>query len=82
MNLIAFDAPIASFTRLINSLNKVTSFRRLKNDDVRTCISRFQCLAAEHLMHVSENSSFQIDEVLAITLLNIANLEEGKVDER
>ena len=75
-NLIAVDGPIASATRLINSFNKVTSCRRLKNEDFRTFISRFQGLAAEHLMHASETSSSQIDDVLAITL--IKNAENPK----
>ena len=74
VNLIAVDAPIAIVSRLINSFNKVTSCRRLKNEDVRTFISRFQGLAAEHLMHAGETSSSQIGEVLAITLLNNADL--------
>ena len=77
LNLFAVDAPIASVTRLINSFNKFTSCRRLKNEDVRTFISRFQGLAAEHLMHAGETSSSGIGEVLAITLLNNADLEES-----
>ena len=77
VNLIAFDAPIASVTRLINSFNKVTSCRRLKKEDVRIFISRFQGLAAEHLMHAGETSSSQIGEVLAINLLNNADLEKS-----
>ena len=76
VNLIAADAPIASVTRLINSFNKVKSCRRLKNEDVRTFISRLQGSSAEHLMHAGETPSSQIGEVLAITLLNNADLEE------
>ena len=57
VNLIAVDAPNASVTRLINSFNKVKSCRRLKTEDVRTCISRFQGSAGEHLMHAGKTSS-------------------------
>ena len=77
VNLIAVYAPIASVIRLINSFNKVTSCRRLKNEDVRTFISRFQGLAAEHLMHAGETFASQIGEVPAITLLNNADLDES-----
>ena len=77
VNLIALHAAIAIVTRSINSFNKVTTCRRLKNEDVPTFISRFQCLAAEHLMHAGETSSSQTDEVLAITLVKNADLEEN-----
>ena len=44
---------------------------------IRTFISRFQGLAAEHLMHTGETSSSEIDEVLANPLLNNEDLEES-----
>lgn len=72
---IAADPPIAMVSRLITSFNMVSSCRRNKNEELSVSVSRFHGLAAEHLMHT--NATSQISEVLAITLLNNANLEEG-----
>jgi len=64
-------------TRLISSFQRVTSCQRKKNEDLRLFVSRFRGLAAKHLMSANASSSSQIGEVLAITLLNNANLEDG-----
>jgi len=77
VELVAVDPPIAMVSRLISSFNKVSSCRRKKNEDLSMFVSRFRGLSAEHLMHSHSSSSSQIGEVLAITLLNNANLEEG-----
>jgi len=77
VRIVAVDAPIAMVTRLISSFQKVTSCQRKKNEDLRIFVSRFRGLAAKHLMSANASSSSQIGEVLAITLLNNANLEDG-----
>lgn len=77
VNLLAVDHPIAVVTRLITSFNKVESFRRGKEENLNRFVDRFRGLASDQLMHAGASSSSQIGEVLAITLLNNANLEEG-----
>lgn len=79
LELIAVDPPNSVVTRLINSHNKVTTCRRKKNEDLSVFVSIFPVLAAEHLMHSNLISGSQIAEVLAITLLNNFNLEEGRL---
>ena len=76
VELIAVDPPIAVVSRLISSFNAVTNCRRQRNEDLGTFVSRFRGLAADHLMHGGLSSSSQVGEVLAITLLNNANLSE------
>ena len=77
VNLIAVDPPISVVTRLIDSFNKVTSCRRRQSENLNHFVSRFRGLAAEHLMRAGTTQSSQIGEVLAITLLNNADLPEG-----
>ena len=77
VNLVAIDPPIAMVSTPINSFHRVSTCRRKKNEDLSVFVSRFGGLAAEHLMHSNASTSTQIGEVLAITLLNNANLEEG-----
>lgn len=76
-SILPVDPPIAMVSRLISSFDKVSSCRRKKNEDLSVFVSRFRGLAAEHLMHSNASTSSQVGEVLAITLLNNANLEEG-----
>ena len=76
VELLAVDPPIAVVTRLISSFKDVTSCKRKKNEELVSFVSRFQGLAAEHLMHAGPSNSSQIGEVLAITLLNNADLAE------
>ena len=76
VNLIAIDPLIAMVSKLINSFHRVSTCRQKKNEDLSVFVSRFRGLAAEHLMHSNASTSSQIGEVLAITLLNNANLEE------
>ena len=74
--LLAVDPPIAVVTRLISSINEMTSCKRKKNEELASFVSRFQVLAADHLMHAGPNNSSLIGKVLAITLLNNADLAE------
>ena len=76
IELVAVDSPIANVSRLITSFHRVTNCRRHRNKDLRAFVSRFRGLAADHLMHGGLSSSSQVGEVLAITLLNNANLSE------
>lgn len=77
VELIAVDPPIAMVSRLISSFNKVSSCRREKNEYLSVFVSRFRGLAAETSCISNACTSSQVGEVLAITLLNDANLEEG-----
>lgn len=77
VELIAVDTPIAVVTQLINFYSKVTTCRRKKNEDLPVFVSTDCGLAADHLMHSRVTSGSQIARVLAITLLNNVNLEEG-----
>ena len=76
MELIAVDPPMAIVSRLITSFNQVTNCRRGRNEDLGAFVSRFRGLAADHLMHGGLSPASQVGEVLAITLLNNANLSE------
>jgi len=76
IELIAVDPPIAVVSRLISSFNQVTNCRRRRNEELSTFVSRFRGLSADHLMHGGLSASSQVGEVLAITLLNNANLSE------
>ena len=77
VRLVAVDPPIALVTRLISSNQKVTSCRRDRNEKLSSFVSPFRGLVGKHLLHANSSFPSQIGEVLAITLLNIANLEEG-----
>lgn len=76
VELIAEDPPITMVSKLISSFNKNSSCHRRKNSELYFLVSRFQGLAAEHLMHANSSSSSQVGDVLAITLLNNSSLEE------
>lgn len=76
VELVAVDPPITVLTRFISSYQKVTSCRPEKDERLYTFVSRFRGLAAKHLVHSQVSSSSQIAEVLAITLLKYAVLEE------
>ena len=77
VNLIAVDPPIAIVTRLISSFNKVTSCVRRNNEYLNIFVDRFRGVASQDLMHAGASTSSRIGEVLAITMLNNAKLEEG-----
>lgn len=63
-------------TRLISSYQKVTKCRRQKIEHLSTYVSRFRSLAAIYLLYSHASSTSQFGELLAITLLNNACLEE------
>ena len=76
IELIAIDSPIATVFRLIDSLHRVNNCHHRRNEDLLAFVSRFRGLGADHLMHGGLSSSSQVGEVLAIKLLNNANLRE------
>lgn len=76
VKLVPVDPPIAMVTRLISSYPKVTSCRTDPKEKLSIFVSRFRGLAAKHLLHSNASSTSQIGEVLAITLLKNANLED------
>lgn len=77
VKVVVIDPPIAVFTRLISSFNKIESIKRRSNEDLSSFASRFRDAAAEHLQHTYATSSFQVGQVFAITLLNNANMDEN-----
>ena len=77
VKLVAVDPPISMVTRLISSYQRVTSCRQDWSEKLSSFVLWFRGLAAKHLLHANTSSSSQIGEVLAITLLNNANLEDG-----
>lgn len=77
VNFIAYDPLITVVSRLILSLNKVMNCHRKNNERLPLFVSRFHGLASEHLMIADESPSSTVGEVLAITLLNNANLPQS-----
>lgn len=77
MIVVAVDPPMAMVRRRIGFFNKALSLRRSKNEDLSLLISPFRGVAAEHIQQTGSCSSSQIVQVLAIILLNNANLDEN-----
>jgi len=63
-------------TRLMNSFQNVANCRRTRNESLEAYVIRFSGLASEHLMLAGASSSSKVGEVLAITMVNNANLGE------
>ena len=76
VNIVAVDSPIAKVTRLISTYQKVVSCQRRKDESFATFASRFRGLASKHLRYCDASPSSQVGQVLAITLLNNARLDE------
>lgn len=76
VKLVALDPPISMVTRLNASYRKFTSCYRDSNEKLSSFVSRFGGLAANHLLHANTSWSSQIGELLGITLLNNAIVEE------
>ena len=74
--LLTVNTPIAVVTRLISSSDEVMSCKSEKSEELGFFVQPFQGLAADHLIHAVPGNSSQIGKVLAITLLNNANLAE------
>ena len=76
VDLISNHPPIAVVKRLVDSFNKVINCRRKHSEDLNHFLSRYRVLAAEHLLRVGATSYLQVEEFLAITLLNNACIPE------
>lgn len=79
VNIVAVDAPISHVTRLIKSYQVVISYRREKNKKVLMFASRFPVLPEKHLRQTFASPSSQAGQVLSITFLNNACLDERKL---
>ena len=77
VDLFADAQPISFVTSRITSFNKVTSCKRRKNGELQSFVSRFQGLAADHLMLAGTSSSSQMGEGFSITLLYNAELSDS-----
>lgn len=78
VELIAFDLPIAVVSRLIGSLNRLTTCSHCKDEPLDIPISRFVEVAADPVLHGVLSSSSQVGEVLPITLFNNSLLTDEK----
>lgn len=76
MELVAVDPLIAVVSSLIASYKKVTDFRRRGSESLSSFVSRFRGLTADHRLHVRLSVSSQVSKILAIKLLNNANLSD------
>lgn len=76
VNIVAVDAPISQVTRLINTYQQFMSCTRRKDERISLFASRFRGLAGKHLRYCGASASSQTGQVLAITLLNNARLDE------
>ena len=81
VDLIAVDQPIMVVTRLIDIFNAVVNYKSGTNESINVYVSKFQGLASEHLMRAGTTNSDQIGEVLAITMLNNANLSSKNLNQ-
>lgn len=76
VQLFSVDSPVAIVTRLISSFNQVMQCKRRLKEDLMVFVPRFRSLAAYHLMHVGVSTTSQVSEILGITLLNNAMLND------
>ncbi len=60
VNLICIDTPVRIVTRLIESFNRVSNWRKKKEEDLSASVSCFRGLAGEHLIHAGVTSSSQV----------------------
>ncbi len=61
-------------TRLIYSFNRVSSCTRRPSESLSSFVTRFTGLASEHITQAGSSPKSKVGEVLAITMLNNANL--------
>lgn len=76
VNLVAFDHPVAMVTRITASFQRVMSCRQGKKETLKKFVSRFYGLSAKYMGHLGASPSSQTGQMLAITLLNNADLDE------
>ena len=77
VNLVAIDPPTARVTRLFSSYQDVMNCGIRRDENLSNFVSHFRGLADKQLMHAHASPSSQTGQVLAITLLNNVNLDEG-----
>lgn len=76
-DILAVHPSIAVVSRLISSFNKVSTDRCDKHEYLQTFALRLESVAAEHMRHAGVDKSAHTGEVLAIHLLNKANLNDS-----
>ncbi len=77
IDLVAVEPPMVVVTRLIDSFNRMSSCTRRASESLSSFVTRFTGLASEQLMQVGSSPTVKIGQVLAITLLNNANLGDS-----
>ena len=76
VNILAVDGPNAQVSRLISTHKNVVSCIRQKNEKLVVFASRLCDLAGKHLRQTGTSSASQTGQMLAITLLNNAKLDD------
>ena len=76
VNILAVDGPNSQVSRLISTHKNVVSCIRQKNEKLVVFASRLCDLAGKHLRQTGTSSASQTGQMLAITLLNNAKLDD------
>ncbi len=76
IDLVAVEPPIVVVTRLIDSFKRVSNCTRKPTEALSNFVTRFTGLASKHLMQAGSSPNSKVGEVLAISMLNNANLGE------
>lgn len=79
VKIVAVDVSMSKVTQKTTSFNRVTCSTRSKKANIKAFADRFSGLTPAHFEHVSAITSFQVGQVLAVTVLNNANLEESSL---
>ncbi len=75
--LAAVEPPMVVVTRLIDSFSSVSNCNRKSDESLSSIVTRLTCLASEHLVQAGSSPTSNVGKVLAITMLNNANLDEA-----
>lgn len=75
--IVVADPQTSKVRRLIASFNKVSNYLWKNDEDIYVFVSCLRVTAAEHLEHSNPFSSSQIGQLIAINILNNANLDES-----
>jgi hypothetical protein len=75
IGLFGKETPMSLVSRLIKTLNDTIECKRGTTERFSTFVSRFWGLASTHLMHAQASQDSQLDEMLAIVLINNSTLD-------
>jgi hypothetical protein len=75
IGLLGKEPPMSLVSRLIETLNDAIERKRGTTERLFTFVSRFLGLASTHLIHAHASQNSQLDEMLAIVLINNSTLD-------